>query len=302
MDILSTSSARPVDGLLYHYTSPDGLLGIIQDRQIWATNLLFLNDSMELNYAIQMLQQAIEKMEANLPKEEFQFIKELGKQLGDINAPLSQNINSIYVCSFSKNEDQLSQWRGYCPDGSGFSIGFDINSSLGKLIEEQNFKLFKCIYDENEQLEIIRRFLEEVLNNFRKYGNDLANTKRWEDFFQLAPMLKHPKFQEEDEWRLISKPRGIDGVQFRSGKSMLIPYVKIKLDESKDKAGEDNKKEILRCIRKIYIGPSLHTNLSHISLENILRSEWVYGDVNADGMPIQKCEIIESDIPYRSRP
>ena len=29
---------------LYHYTSQAGLFGIIQDRQIWATNVLFLND------------------------------------------------------------------------------------------------------------------------------------------------------------------------------------------------------------------------------------------------------------------
>ena len=127
---------------LYHYTSQDGLLGIVQKREIWATNLLFLNNSMELNYAIQMLQHAIEKMKQNLSEEEFRFIKEFGEQLDDINAPLSQNINGIYVCSFSKNGDQLSQWRGYCTDDIGFSIGFDFNSSLGALIEKQI--IFAC--------------------------------------------------------------------------------------------------------------------------------------------------------------
>jgi hypothetical protein len=31
----------------------------------------------------------------------------------------------IYIFSLSARENMLSQWRGYCPDGAGFSIGFD---------------------------------------------------------------------------------------------------------------------------------------------------------------------------------
>ena len=127
-------------------------------------------------------------------------------------------------------------------------------------------------------MDFIERFLGGVLDNFRKYGNDLTNPKRWEDFYQLAPILKHKKFKEEDEWRLISKPRGIDGVQFRTGKSMLIPYVKINLDESLNMVGGDNNTEIFCCIPEIYFGPTPHPNLSRTSLEMMLRKEWVFRD------------------------
>ena len=80
MNSVLNSHSKP-NGFLYHYTSQTGLLGIVQKREIWATNLLFLNDSMELNYAIQMLQQAIEKMKEKLSEEEFRFIKEFGKDI-----------------------------------------------------------------------------------------------------------------------------------------------------------------------------------------------------------------------------
>ena len=33
---------------LYHYTTWDGLLGILQNQTLWATNYKFLNDSLEI--------------------------------------------------------------------------------------------------------------------------------------------------------------------------------------------------------------------------------------------------------------
>ena len=40
--------------ILYHYTSLEGLLGIIESKSIWATNVLYLNDASELNYSINL--------------------------------------------------------------------------------------------------------------------------------------------------------------------------------------------------------------------------------------------------------
>jgi hypothetical protein len=43
-------------GRLYHYTTADGLLGIIQTGQVWATNILYLNDASELSDARAIVQ------------------------------------------------------------------------------------------------------------------------------------------------------------------------------------------------------------------------------------------------------
>ena len=145
---------------LYHYTSQAGLLGIIKDRQIWASNVLFLNDSMEVKYAIQLVQKNINRfgVERRVNQKEIQFLEDFGKKLGIFHNRYYQKYGGVYTCSFSENGNLLSQWRGYCPDGNGFSIGFDFPSSLGYVVEEQYFKLERCEYNENIQVERIDAF------------------------------------------------------------------------------------------------------------------------------------------------
>src|SRR2546423_10494745 len=47
--------------LLYHYTSADGLLGMLQGRQLWATNVRFMNDTSELAYGIRLVREVLQE-------------------------------------------------------------------------------------------------------------------------------------------------------------------------------------------------------------------------------------------------
>jgi hypothetical protein len=49
----STESAR--QKLLYHYTTAESLLGIVQSRSLWATDIRFLNDTAEFSFARDVL-------------------------------------------------------------------------------------------------------------------------------------------------------------------------------------------------------------------------------------------------------
>src|SRR4051794_37392114 len=40
---------------LYHYTTLAGLMGIVSDSTLWASDARFLNDSSELSYAAQLI-------------------------------------------------------------------------------------------------------------------------------------------------------------------------------------------------------------------------------------------------------
>ena len=40
--------------VLYHYTSLSGLLGIIENKCIWASDIRYLNDSNEFSYTIEL--------------------------------------------------------------------------------------------------------------------------------------------------------------------------------------------------------------------------------------------------------
>ena len=50
--IVSTMSRPP--RFLYHYTSQQGMLSIINDRKIWASDILYLNDAAEFELAIKI--------------------------------------------------------------------------------------------------------------------------------------------------------------------------------------------------------------------------------------------------------
>ena len=80
----------PIPDVLYHYTTQAGLLGIIQSKQIWATSVLFLNDTTEINYAIKLIQENTNKFceERKLNQEETQFLEDFEKKLDEYSTIL----------------------------------------------------------------------------------------------------------------------------------------------------------------------------------------------------------------------
>src|ERR1035437_7092887 len=46
---------------LYHYTSASALIGILQSRAIWTTNIRFLNDTTEYAFALELARDVIQR-------------------------------------------------------------------------------------------------------------------------------------------------------------------------------------------------------------------------------------------------
>jgi hypothetical protein len=275
------------DKILYHYTSLEGILGIIESNSIWATNILYLNDASELNYAEGLLREQVlnfQKGLGNAFMPEYMFFQSLMKNIEYFFVR-----NDFFVCSFSEKDDLLSQWRGYCPRGTGFSLGFKF-SKLKECVIQQNFSIMRCSYDENEQIGALRKLIEQTSLRFRREGKpdwEVLSIELIIEFIKLAPTFKHPKFKEENEWRIIANlfPPGAiprkyyELINFRPGQSMVVPYIKISLP----KEGEN------LLINKIVVGPTHDPNLSKASVEMLLRSK----NVNFD-------EVNYSTIPYRN--
>jgi hypothetical protein len=160
---------------LYHYTDQKGFLGILKDKKIWATNFRYLNDFTELSYVIDLAFKHNHIDEFN--KNEFYNVK---------------NVANIAVCSLSANGDLLSQWRGYCPKG-GYAIGFNFQKikslleKMGSECGERNFELIRCIYNEDEQLQVIDKFKKN--KNIETISFENINLG---DFIkQLGLVIKH---------------------------------------------------------------------------------------------------------------
>jgi hypothetical protein len=251
--------ARRPASRIYHYTSQAGLIGIVGNKCIWATSIYHLNDATEFGYAREIMKRMIE--ERRHRGGDSHLCKELDLQLDGVG-----RVN-LFVACFSKKKDLLSQWRAYCPNGNGYSIGFTY-AQLEKQMKAQEFFLVPCIYDPKEQEELIRELVDSAFDlRYQKAKPDLEKIafNCIEKFVTIGPALKDSTFIEEAEWRLVSKwPKLIDDPQImvREGKSMLLPYFEFDLAVG------------TRSLPKprIVVGPNPHMDLAILSVQFLLGS------------------------------
>jgi len=270
---------------LFHYTSQRGLIGILRDRVLWASKIQYLNDAAELSYAVDLLQRRLSPLITNLKEKETRFFRSLWSNLLDVQ---TQN---TFVASFSEKGDLLSQWRAYCPENGGFSVGFTYEQ-LKPHLERQGFTLAKCVYKKSEQIALIDEYIGKMQENIRRERSESARDLA-KQFLNIATIIKHPSFQEEQEWRIVSRigeSYSDSQVDYREGKSMIVPYFKFKL-ESEDESFS---------LERIYVGPTSHPELAVNSVRGLLIKYISALPEDVDLLlKYFKC-VEESVIPYRT--
>ena len=264
--------------MLFHYTSAEGLIGILKNKKMWATSHLHLNDSREFQIAAQMISEAINSSQ---PERWKKYISELTAQ--------------ALVVSFSEKGDLLSQWRGYCPSGQGYSLGFRPGNPLFTFnAPQKSFGLVKCEYKEKEQ-----RRLCHILASSRPaiYSPDQP-ADQWRQFREqyswryssllLNAALKDSGFKEEREWRLVSQYPEDLPLSFRRGRYGLAPYYELPLSplEISSEPGTPTGEPM---IDEIIIGPSANSMAATDALKRALKK-----------FDCEQTEIKLSKIPLRT--
>ena len=298
------SLKNPIPSILYHYTTQKGLLEIVNTKTIWATNIFYLNDSLEYEYAVKLIQDVIDEYLVNSQSPPARTVdtslawKVTPEKLQQLMLESTKRgISSltrfrIYVCSFTEEGDQLSQWRGYCPNGNGFSLGFETSHLVDQMVK-YSFGLSQCVYDKNEQVIIVRKIIDKSISALKSIVGDSDYIE--EDaiigtlnkilpqiigkLFIALTKLKHEAFYEEKEWRFVAlyddnQPLPL---HFREGMSMITPYVRIQLS--------DNQASIK--IDRIIIGPTPHQQLVQRAVQLLMDSNKI------------KCNVEISKTPYR---
>lgn len=273
---------------LFHYTSPVGLLGILKSRSVWATNIRFLNDRSEFSFALKLareaLQERVAKAKSGFDRALYTVLEERFRVEGT---------SKVYVSSFSENSDQLSQWRAYCPPAGGYAAGFRSKFlvSLGaKEAPHPDRILTRCVYEQDAHREVIDKvfeaivqFAEESLHS--KVEHDRVFRECFKLFGRLlplvAPALKDPSFEEEDEWRLICLPSAFESqeLRFREGRSTLVPFYEYSLGLRSGSLP----------IEDLIIGPTPHPALAREATLDLLSS-----------FRLASATVTSSVIPYRS--
>ena len=133
-------------------------------------------------------------------------------ELLDRGARFRFDMSRAYTVSLTSERDSLEQWRAYCPRSGGVALGFSA-AHLAAVAADQGFILVPCVYAEAEQQAIVQQIVEHHIRIWndrqplteRRQGisshlvRDLVSSLE-----RFAPLLKHPSFAAEREWRLIS--------------------------------------------------------------------------------------------------
>ena len=265
--------------ILHHYTSGAGVLGILSSDSLWATQIRYMNDSKEFAHATELATSALRGLREGRK----------GDNYAQLCAAVTSHLESIsglalYVACFSEVHDSLSQWRGYCPPSFGYSVGFD-GDLLRPIAREQGFELRPCIYDRALQTQAVNEWAREavaVLEANYPTGADPVEYTRancntfLQKFVAFAPYMKDLSFKDEREWRLVGMvPSNDPRVGLRPGKSLLVPYVPVKLSSAAERSPVWN----------ICVGPTPHIELAMNSLTHLFQKVQLRNGVTRTMIP-----------------
>lgn len=280
-------AAAAIPGPLYHYTTAEGLEGILRHRIAWATAARYLNDAQEVRYAVSLARARLARLQRDVAGA---ARKRLVARLIESLQRIDSDRPLVCVFSLSQRADDLSQWRAYCPESGGFSLGF-LPDELRAIAASQGCVLAPCIYDRERQRALIEEAVDPVVAALpgRAPGSPEAIARHCEPYARrllsrverVAPLIKWPAYEAEEEWRIIwaARPGTIDRLRFRPAESLFIPYVEIQLATD----------ERPIPIESVYVGPGPHQDIATASLASFLR-----------GVAVKVRAVKRSRIPLRT--
>jgi Protein of unknown function (DUF2971) len=282
---------------LYHYTDMNGFAGILSSKQIWFTDYRHLNDQTELVHGIGIAKAMLAKR-----FEEGLLGGFLFRWIDDLLRKRNFGLMAFFIASFSRNGNDLGQWRAYADDGRGVAIRFSSklfeanqaidpdprrNTFVGpvRYKDEQTRKRHANGFDKaawvaNTATRYARRHLRDKAIGM-EFLNRLARAVIASPVIWNALTCKHHSYQHEAEVRLVilglaSKFKRKVSTRKRNGR--VVRYIKYDLPLS-----EPN------MIAEIVIGPAAPANAERLIKSHLQNAGIKYN-----------VKIRRSRIPYRS--
>lgn len=269
---------------LFHYTDASGLLGILRNSTLRASDQRFLNDAQEAIYGQDLFQAALKStsnpaLVAGHPLHE--WAEGFGEVFDRYKRLVAEELGSpkfsVYVACFCESGDLLSQWRAY---GSDHGYAIEVRREALEAALEKVPTIAKAItqvrYGGAAAASVVSDAMQEVsrdtnLGHVGVHAHYMA--------LRLTGMLaavKHPGFEEEREWRLIAAfefdPPEL--VRFRASAMAVIPYIEIGLPSD--------------AIISVRVGPGRYVAVREQGVRRLLQAL------------SSKAEVLISEVPLRT--
>lgn len=303
-------------GIFYHYTSPEGLMGILKTRTLFFTDCQFLNDR---NERININKELSKFWIQNSQYYDKQFVS----LINNINVALYEdyeysymesdrvfskgNVCSRYfVLSASFNKDSLNMWKYYAKNNTydGYCIGLATYALSDEWIDRVTgiaIESGKVLYYSEEKQEAILKTVDKLYETWCSYKiSNEFNKKIQNDFKSWVSVaslfFKDSCFAGEEEYRFVAiapkdslndlfyeyDEKEYKMYDFRIVNGSLTPFIKMPF----------NYWNVNDCwvINSIGISPCLNADIKEIGLKAFLNSlEYKF----------PQCTIYRSDIPLR---
>lgn len=281
-------------GFIYHYTSLDNFIKLLDTKTFYMFNSNQMNDYKENFAIVEALGRVISNKKSNIPDDYIEMLNQIFHE-----KYIKTNLNYTFVCCFTELRDSISQWRAYGDDGNGICLVINPRMlEIGYSLPSHNVFTEKCIsfhnviYSNEQQEKLLNEIVDVALlssnriekNRARIFANDVYTC-----IARFAPIFKISEFQEEKEWRIIYETflsekdtLGVltsdarSDIGFVHTRNNLKSYFPLKIENSK----------FINSITGIILGPK--SIIPYMELSTLLRTKG-FGHV----------QIIPSKISYR---
>lgn len=189
---------------LHHYTpTATAIEGIVKTKKLFLSPHDDVNDPSEILHGLEIAADLLE----NNPPNNLPTATICSMIDGMRNLDPSLKKFRYYFACFSSVKDDVSQWRSYGAEGSGYCVSFKTDNLMridGKLqnLTKPLFDVIQVIYDDAIKGQLINEFIKEFSYVLINGGqNAVATTLRY--LMMLSTFFKHSAYAAEKEWRLI---------------------------------------------------------------------------------------------------
>ena len=213
-----TDNAREVSapGKIYHYTNDTGLRGILESKIIRMTNIFNLNDPSEIKHGYFCAADVLSNLAKGGTLEQQSF----SGRFAALYPSKVERIADIFVTSFSKQKDELGQWRAYAEDGTGYLLEFDTNILESIFLNRHGiasglYGTFDINYRTAQLQAIMRRLatlaltfvdlpyqIKASLSQTQAYLKNLS-IRLAQSALETSVYFKHEGYEAEDEYRFL---------------------------------------------------------------------------------------------------
>ena len=212
--IANRAFAPELPSTLWHYTTREGLEGILSTRKLWATDYRAQKtDELEFRHADEAILRLAEGLAADETLSAWHRDR-IQVWIGRLrNDPWRNAADRLFITCFCDAGDSAHMWSTFANEGTGFAFELVL---LRESFVERNYGLMitQVDYDEESVTRRLRDIVLKILDTSRAYhvkdrreADRITERQLWWVGTKAAVQCKGAKYAPDREWRRVATPR-----------------------------------------------------------------------------------------------